>query len=291
MEQNEYYDAFGLEQPQEESQEEPQEEPAQQEPQESEEPAGEEEAGSTGPEPQEPEQQPEPDDDQNNEGPPAQSQEDNARFAAVRRRAEQEAKRRSEQLIAGLGLTNPDGTPVTTWEQAEAYRVQHQKDLRQEMMESNGWSQEQYNTFVGSIPEVQAARAQMVQAQMDQARAQLDRDLVELQKMDPTVKTLEDLAAKPDQEKFEGYVRKGLSLVDAYKLTYGDELMARQGKAARQAAINDLRSKEHLVPSRSRGSGAVDVPLDIQEQYHLLMPNATDEEIQKNYNEYVKQTK
>ncbi len=287
MEQNEYYDTFGLEQPQEE----PEQEPAEQEPQEPEEPAGEEETGSTGPEPQEPEQQPEPDDDQNNEEPPAQSQEDNARFAAVRRRAEQEARRRSEQLISGLGLTNPDGTPVTTWEQAEAYRVQHQKNVKQEMMESNGWSQEQYNTFVGSIPEVQAARAQIAQARMDQARAQLDRDLVELQKLDPTVKSLEDLAAKPDQEKFEGYVRKGLSLADAYKLTYGDELLARQGKAARQAAINDLRSKEHLVPDNKRGTGVAEVPQEIREQYKLFNPDSTDEEIQKNYNEYLKSTK
>ena len=289
MEESDIFDAFGLEQPQEEPQE-PERDPEEQEPEVPEEPTGEERPGSTDLEPKEPEGQepPEPDDEPEQD-PPPQSKEDNARFAAMRRRAEQDARRKAEQLIAGMGLTNADGTPVTTWEQAEAYRTQQQKTVQQEMMDANGWDQQQYQKFVENIPEVRAAREQIAQAQMDQAMAQIQKDLVELQKLDPTVKSLEDLAAKPEKEKFEGYVRKGLSLVDAYKLTYGDELLARQGKAARQAAINDLRGKEHLTPSLARGSGALEVPQEIRDQYRLLMPNITDEEIQKNYNEYVKQ--
>ena len=47
-------------------------------------------------------------------------------------------------------------------------------------------------------------------------------------------------------------------------------------------------SKNHLIKTGTRGSGAVTVPPEIKEQYRLFNPDATDAEIQAHYSKYHK---
>lgn len=62
------------------------------------------------------------------------------------------------------------------------------------------------------------------------------------------MKGLEDLRAQPEFSHFDKLVKSGMTISDAYKLACFDRLGRQQAAAARQAAINDVRAKEHLAP-------------------------------------------
>ena len=93
----------------------------------------------------------------------------------------------------------------------------------------------------------------------------------------------------PTYPRFYELVKKGLDLVDAYKLANIDNLTQGMAQASRQAALNSARSKDHLSPTATRGAGAVTVPSDELALYRELNPGMSEAEIQKHYNRYLKE--
>ena len=83
---------------------------------------------------------------------------------------------------------------------------------------------------------------------------------------------------------FYELVKRGNTLIDAYKLANFDTLTRSAAQATRQAAINSVQSKRHMSQTTARGAGAVAVPGDVKEMYRALNPGATDAEIQAHYN-------
>lgn len=220
---------------------------------------------------------------------PEQSQEENARYAAIRRRAEQEAQRRAEKeldsLISGAGLINPyTQQPISSREELIAYRTQYQQDKRREFMDAHGMDEQAYQAYVDELPEVKAARAEAERIASEGAQARLTRDLQEVRQLDPEIGGLEDLAKKPEYSRICEMVEKGLSLPEAYKLVYFDDLTSRRSEAAKQAALNAFNGKEHMQQSESRGNGAAAVPPEVAEEYRVLMPGISEAEIQSHYN-------
>ena len=69
-----------------------------------------------------------------------------------------------------------------------------------------------------------------------------------IESVDPAVKSLADLRTQPEFGRFDRLVKSGMAISDAYKLACFDRLGRQQAAAARQAAINDVRAKEHLAP-------------------------------------------
>ena len=86
-------------------------------------------------------------------------------------------------------------------------------------------------------------------------------------------------------------VKKGYSIVDAYKLANYDTLTTKAAAASRQAAVNAVQSKQHLSKTKPRGDGSVSVPDSVLEEYRVLNPGATKEDIQKHYQRYIKSTR
>ncbi len=218
-----------------------------------------------------------------------QSAEENARYAAARRKAEQErdaaiararaeAQRALDESIRGLGLKNPcTGRPITTkaeydaWKRAEAGI---RAVPRQDALRTSGTARDYQR----------AAEA----ASRQQQKMVLSEQLGQIAKLDPTVRSVEDLLNRPEYQRIYGYVRKGLSIPDAFKLVNYDALTASAGNAARQAAMNAAKSKEHLAPTSQRGAGSLPVPADVKAQYRLLNPGATEAEIREHYNRFHK---
>ena len=83
-------------------------------------------------------------------------------------------------------------------------------------------------------------------------------------------------------------VKRGYSISDAYRLANYDALTQRAAEASRQAAISKAKSKEHLTATTQRGAGAVSVPDDVKAEYLAFNPDATEAEIQKHYQKYMK---
>ena len=129
-----------------------------------------------------------------------------------------------------------------------------------------------------------AAVAQAQAAAQRRQRMLLDEQITAIGKLDPSVKTVADLLQREEYPRIYGYVRRGLSVTDAFKLANYDTLTQTAAAVAKQAALNAASSKEHLAPTQTRGSGALTVPKDVKELYRLYNPDATDAEIREHYN-------
>ena len=233
-----------------------------------------------------------------------------AQFAAARRKAEAErdaaiarakedAQKQVDEFFKNSGLMNPyTGQPITTRAEYEAYRERFEADQKAKLMEKAGITQEEFHAFVQGLPEVRAARqakaeaeAAARQAREQEAKARVDEQLRQIQAIDPTVKELGDLAKLDTYPKLYDMVKRGYSILDAYRLANYDTLTQRAAEASRKAAINSVQIKQHLKATESRGGGAIPIPDSVLEEYRVLNPGATKEEIQKHYQSYMKNSR
>jgi len=227
--------------------------------------------------------------------PAEQSAEENAKFAAARRKAEQErdagiaqarqaAQRSLDEAIASMGQTNPyTGKAITNKAEWDAWKAQEAQEKSREVADAAGMSEQEFDNFINNLPNVINYRKAADAARQQQQKMVLEDQITQIAKLDPSVKTVSDLVARPEYQQVYQYVKTGLSIVDAFKLANYDSLTKNAAAGARQAAINSAASKEHMSPTQTRGSGAVTVPADVKEQYKLFNPDATDAEIQAHY--------
>ena len=241
---------------------------------------------------------------------PTQKTEEDARYAAARRKAEQErdqaiaqarqeaqaqAQRAIDEAFRNAGLTNPyTNQPITNKAEYDAYLERFQADQREKLQKKSGMNQAQFNQFLNSLPEIRQAREAQAkaeqatrQAREQAAKANLEQQLKEISQLDPTIKELKDLTRMPNYQTFYDLVKRGNTFTDAYKLANFDALTQRAAQASRQTAMQAAASKEHLAVTTQRGQGAVTVPDDVKAEYRAFNPDATDEEIARNYNKYV----
>lgn len=260
-------------------------------------PAGEDTVGENEQEPADPagESQDGAEDEQkpSDESHHVQTDEENARYAAMRRKAEADAEKRMnaelDKSIASLGLTDPyTNKPITNHAEMQAYRQRFVEEQRKEMQEKAGMSPEDYKRFVDSLPEVQAGKAAQQKVMDLEIRAKIDSQMREIQMISPEIKSMEDLSKLDNFDKLYDMVGKGYELADAYKVLNYDRLTAKAAEAAKQQALNSIGGKNHLQPVTTRGQGAVPVPADVVAEYRALMPEATDAEIQAHYNKYAR---
>lgn len=245
------------------------------------------------------------------EGGKVQSQEERAKFAAARRKAEKErdaavekakqdaaaeAQRTIDEAFRNSGLTNPyTKQPITTKAEYDAYKARFDEERKALLLKKSGMSDEEFRAFVQDLPEVQAAKqaqeaaqAATRQAQEQQAKLKVDEQLKEIAAIDPSIQSLQDLAKMETYPKFYELVKKGNTLTDAFKLANYDAIAKNAAAASRQAALNAANGKQHLSQTTQRGAGAITVPAEVAEEYRAFNPGITDEEIQKHYTKYTK---
>ena len=212
---------------------------------------------------------------------PEQSPEENARYAAIRRRAEEDARKkydaemaRMNQQIAAMcqGSSNPiTGKPITNVrEYIDALSAQQKMESENELKEK-GIDPGMIDRMIAQNPIVMQAQQVIEQTKMTEAESQLQRDLAEVSKYDPNIKGINDLAALPNFPEMVALVeRNNLSLLEAYKMVNFDNFMQHTNEAARQQAINQMRGKSHL-PSQTQGVATenddVEVPAEIMARF------------------------
>ena len=220
---------------------------------------------------------------ENNEGiaePQVQSDEDNARYASIRRKAEEDARRRYEgemnfmnQQIASLcqGINHPiTGQPITNMREYVDALAEQQKIQRNRALEEKGVDPQMIDRMIESNPVVMQAKQVIQKSKMTEAEAAIQRDVAEVGKYDPNIKTVNDLLELPNFPDILDRVNRGASLVDAYKMVNFDNFMQHTNEAARQQAINQMRGKQHLQ-SQSTGVATanddVEVPAEIMSRW------------------------
>lgn len=126
------------------------------------------------------------------------------------------------------------------------------------------------------VNDAMAVKEAEMQARMEHERKMaegkrlLDEQISELNKLDPSIKSFEDLFTMKNFPEFNALVQKGYDLVGAYKTLNYDEAKSSAAKAATQAAINSARGKSHLAPvggGKADDSGLTDS--DMEEWKHF----------------------
>lgn len=215
-----------------------------------------------------------------NDAPPEQSAEENARYAAIRRRAEEDARRKYDNALNSMnqqvtamcqGVTHPvTGQPITNvHDYLDALAIQQRQANEQELQEK-GVDPQLIDRMIASNPVVMQAQQVIERTQMLGAEQQLYNDLAEITKIDPNIKGIQDLSQLPNFPEMLDRVQRGESLIDAYKVVNFNNYMQHTGDAARQQAINQMRGKSHLAsPSTSVApeGDEVEVPAEIMSSW------------------------
>jgi hypothetical protein len=212
-----------------------------------------------------------------NDEPQEQSAEENARYAAIRRRAEEDAKRKYEaemeqknKRIAAIcqGLTHPvTGQPITNVDEYFDALQEQQRIQRERELEDKGIDPKIIDQAIQSSPIVMQANMYMEQVKEQQQLAQIQRDVEEISKLDPSIKNAEDLYNAPYTPALIKFCQDhGTTLTEAFKIINYDNHLVSRDNAARQQAINQMRGKDHLASQPngvSTDNDDVEVPAEI----------------------------
>lgn len=226
---------------------------------------------------------------------PVQTAEDNAKFAAARRQAEEQLRKyqhQKELLDAEFakrfeGYTNPiTGQPVkTSKDYLEALDAQQRLETNRRL-EENGINPAIIENAINNNPVVMQAQEILRMNQIEQAKISMQNDITEISKLDASIKTIDDLGNKPYAQDLISYVNSGLSLIDAFKLANFESLINQKSEASKQAAINQAKGKAHL--SATDGISNSDELLDIPEsdipKWKAFFPDASMKELKEKYN-------
>lgn len=222
--------------------------------------------------------------------PAEQTPEQNAAFAAARRRAEAQAAARSQAEKDALveriyrGQNNPyTGRPIRSVRDLNEYEQQYQQD----QMRQAGIDPGVLNQMIENNPAVQQAKVMTARMRQEAGQRALEEQIAEIGKIDPSVTDFQTLVQHPNFQQFDARVRQGYSLVDAFKLANYDQITGKKAAAAKQQALNSVNGKNHLNPTKSAGTGDdVVVPEETMAMYRSAFPNWTKQQIIEDYKKH-----
>lgn len=217
---------------------------------------------------------------------------------------EQAAQARVDQVYADMfkGQMNPfTGKPIQSEADYKAYEAERTRREQAEQLQKAGIDPQTIQSMVDQ--QMAPMRMQMEQARLNAiaekakaANARFEEVMkAELQKigaLDPSIKTLEDIKAMPTAQRFNDLVQKGVSMEEAFYLANRQQIEERKLAAAKAAAQNQMAGKGHLNPVGAvNGKTPVQVPRGVMDAYRAMLPEMTDAEIQKAYEDAMKQMK
>lgn len=220
-------------------------------------------------------------------------------WAIARKRSEREAQARIDRQIAqrfGQYKNPATGKNIATLDDYFAAMDAQAEQNRQEAIDrmtanQSREQQEALRQILANDPEKRRLNARVQELEQkqlnEQAETAFNRDFAELQKLEPALKTVNDLEKLDGFDKIVQLVQeKGLDMVTAYKaVNFGRATQASQA-AGKQAAINAARSKNHLAAHDGQAQPGTQKVMSesMLRIARETFPDKTDEEIRKLYN-------
>lgn len=221
---------------------------------------------------------------------------------ARRQREEAAAQARVDRIYADMfaGQNDPyTGQPIRSEADYRAYQEAERQAQRTAQLQQAGIDPDNIRSMVDEA--VRPLRRQMQRQELaslqEMARNVDARAQEAIRQGVETVRQLygaeaasvEDIVAMPTGPQFNDYVRKGLSIEEAYYLANRRDIDARRMSAARQAGINRASGKAHLAGMPQAAGEAPYQPTEAEKAaYREFMPDATDAEIARAYGAYRK---
>lgn len=226
--------------------------------------------------------------------PPKQTAEENAKFAEIRRKYEAENKRlkaeleaerqsKSERInevvqTAFKGYINPyNEKPIETEQDYEDY----QKMYREDMLQQLGLSTDYIEKMISENPVVKQAQAVLETQNLQRSKMQFDIKLSEISKLDPNIRTIDDLQKMPNIDEFNDYVlNKHYDMVDAFKLVNPET----------HRKPSQSETKDHLIKLGGQEGTATEKEIPASELaiWKDNFPNDKPSELRARYNRALK---
>ena len=225
---------------------------------------------------------------------PQQTAEENAKFAEIRRKADAEINKLRAELDherqskadrinevvnnAYKGSVNPyTNRPIETEADYEEYQQMYKEDVLSQL----GVSKDFITKEIENNPIVKEAQRILEAQKAGQAKALFDSRLAEITKLNPDIKSIDDLMKMPNKAEFDDYVlNKHYDILDAYKLVNGDT----------KKKPNTSETKEHLIKTGGQGGGSVglEIPGELLDYYKETFPKETAAQLRTRYNRVLK---
>ena len=219
----------------------------------------------------------------------AQSRAERGKQAAARRAREMDTAKTDAQreMLAALDLTDPaTGKKVTTPEEFRAYITHRDAGRTDEQLRRAGVDPDTIREAIAGDPMVKATEDAIAAAKNAEAEANrraeslsLDAAIAEITRLNPEVKTFDDIFALPEYGDIKKLVGAGYSFGRAYEVD-----RARQG--VKQAAYNAVASKAHMTKTSGSVGDAYTISDRQLENYRQLHPNATRAEAVAAFKKY-----
>lgn len=214
----------------------------------------------------------------------------NAIYAQARRAADRRMNELDYRVSRRFGnMKNPEtGQSIrTTQDYFDALDAQERMNARQQMQQ-RGVDPGLIDRIVNNNPVIRQAQQVIRENTLRQGEMELENQIYQISTIDPSIKSLDDIAKMPTFPVFDAYVRRGLSLTDAYRLANFDSLAQRDAAASRQAAINAAKGKSHLGPigggAGDPGKEMVDIPANERYLWEEAYPDLSYKELKEKYN-------
>lgn len=221
----------------------------------------------------------------------------NAAFASMRR--ELEAARREQADIDAMyarqygGYTNPEtGQPITSArDYFEAMEAQERMQARAQLQENN-IDPRMIDNMIANSPAVRQAKAATAELNSYRASRMMDEDFKKVLALDPTKTSEDDILNDPAYLTVVNYIEThpGTRFDEAYKIVNFERLADSRGAAAKQAVVNQVKSKNHLSTGTSIDVQDSDeeIPPTMVEKYKEMFPEKSMKELKALYNNTLK---
>lgn len=239
--------------------------------------------------------------------PPAQQDaEINRRNAAARRRAEQERRyadmqaeadrrvrdaERNAVIAATGGKTNPyTGKLIESVEELNAFNAAFAADNSRQKLQQAGIDPKDLEAIINQHPAVRQAQAADAANRQQMRQRLIEKDIADIGKIDPSIKSLEDLMDSPAGADTEKLVKqRGLSYLEAYKLVTFDRVSNARVAAQEKANAEKAGGKSHLDSTAQKTPDVVSVPSETMQMYRNA--GFTEKEAREKYAQYLNSKK
>lgn len=208
----------------------------------------------------------------------------NAIAAAARRQSEQRLRDIDAEYARRFGhLKNPKtGQPIRSQRDYLAALDAQEEMKAKEQLAQQGVDPSVLDNFIANNPAVRQAQAVMEQTSRAMTINQINSDVAELNRLDPSITSLDTVP--PDV--LQRSMQTGMNLVDAYKIANYGRMNDSQQAAIQQQAINQAKGKSHLNPVNGVATPdeGADIPQSELTMWKDMFPDKTSAELKKLYN-------
>lgn len=183
------------------------------------------------------------------------------------------------------------GKPIMSLEEFDQWAERDQDERIEKNLRAGKLTRQDIEAIVKSSKTEEQQQKPQEPAVSAAFQMQVDAEMAEIKRLDPTVNSLKDIIEKPTGRRFAELVNKnGMTYLDAFKLANMETLMQRQTAGAAEAARMANASKNHMKATAPIGEGEIEIPRDVLDSYRMINPGMTDKQIREDYQRRMKRS-